>query len=233
WSSPSCAGWSKAPGPGRCSGGERGHAQGRAVTEPRTRTRLKVLAALVAFMFGALTTRLWFLQVLAAPQFSQEATANQVRLVPIDPTRGEIRDRNGNLLVGNARSLAIVVDRQTLGSQRSEVMAHLSALLNVPGPQLVARLDSPQYLPYEEVPVAFGVSNEIAYFVREHAADYPGVTVRELPVRTYPDGDLAAHVLGYLFRINADQLGQPAYANYQPDELIGQSGVEATYQQYL
>jgi penicillin-binding protein 2 len=203
------------------------------VTEPRTRTRLKVLAALVAFMFGALTTRLWFLQVLAAPQFSQEANANQVRLVTIDPTRGEILDRNGNVLVANARSLAIVIDRQALGAQRADVIAHLSAVLNVPAPQLVARLDSPQYLPYEEVPVAFGVSTEVAYFVSEHTDEFPGVSVQELPVRTYPEGDLAAHVLGYLYRIDADQLKEPQYAGYQPDELIGQSGVEATYQQYL
>ena len=63
------------------------------MTQPRMRIRLKILASLVVFMFAALTTRLWFLQVLASPQFKNEAASNQVQLVPIEPIRGDILDR--------------------------------------------------------------------------------------------------------------------------------------------
>src|SRR5439155_6545296 len=59
--------------------------QGGSVPQARTRTRLKVLAALVVFMFAALTTRLWFLQVLASPSFEKQAQENRVRLVPTTP----------------------------------------------------------------------------------------------------------------------------------------------------
>jgi penicillin-binding protein 2 len=203
------------------------------MTEPRTRTRLKVLAALVAFMFAALTTRLWFLQVLAAPEFSKLANANQVRLVPIDPIRGEILDRSGNVLADNTKTLAVVVDRQELGSQQDVVLQRLATVLHVPATDLAGRLASLQYLPYEKVPVATDVSRETVFYIGEHRDLFPGVDFQQIPVREYPEGDLASHALGYLYRISADQLKNPAYKDYQPDELVGQSGVEATYQSWL
>ena len=95
------------------------------MTESRTRTRMKILAWLVALMFGALTTRLWFLQVLAAPSFSKLANENQLRLVPIEPLRGEILDRNGVELAGNRSTVAVVVDRQELGDQEEQVLFRL------------------------------------------------------------------------------------------------------------
>ena len=70
------------------------------MTESRTRIRMKVLAALVLFMFGALTTRLWFLQVLASDQFSELADENQVRLVPTQPIRGA--RGSGTVLAGRS-----------------------------------------------------------------------------------------------------------------------------------
>ena len=97
--------------------------------QARTRIRLKVLAALVVFMFAALTTRLWFLQVLAAPEFAHEAQQNRVRLVPTMPFRGEILDRHGTVLVGEqldarrvrrtARSWATGPTRSCSASRRS------------------------------------------------------------------------------------------------------------------
>jgi penicillin-binding protein 2 len=82
------------------------------VTEGRTGLRLKVFAALVAFMFAALTTRLWFLQVLAADQFRDIAKQNAVRLmdIPAQRGRGRILDDNGNLLVKNRLSLVVTVN---------------------------------------------------------------------------------------------------------------------------
>ena len=63
--------------------------------------RVKVLAALVLAMFATLTTRLWFLQVLAAEQYKSEAKDNAVRLIEVPAPRGVIKDANGTLLVQN------------------------------------------------------------------------------------------------------------------------------------
>src|SRR6266571_3573628 len=121
------------------------------MSETKTRTRLKVLGVLVVFMFGALTTRLWFLQVLASDQFAALANQNQVRLVPITPLRGEILDRNGVLMVGNRPSTVVLVDRTQLGTQADAVLYRLSMLLHVPVSGLVSSLSSVRYLPYQPV----------------------------------------------------------------------------------
>ncbi len=203
------------------------------MTQPRTRVRLKVLAALVTFMFGALTTRLWFLQVLAAPQFAREATSNQIRLVPIPPIRGDIFDRNGAVLATNTSTLAVFVDRQELAADKEAEVRHLAAVLKEPEAMLWQRLRSVRYLPYQPVPVATDVPKETVFYIGEHQADFSGVSYQPVPIREYPKGSLAAHVIGYEYQITQEELDSHNYPGYQPGEVIGQSGVEASYQSYL
>jgi penicillin-binding protein 2 len=204
------------------------------VTENRTRTRMKVLAGLVVFMFGALTTRLWFLQVLAAQQFSKEADQNQVRLVPIEPLRGQILDRNGVVLVGNRASTVVLVERRALQGQEDAVLYRLSNLLHVPVPDLLDRLNSVRYLPYQPVPVAEDVPKEQIFYIREHPRDFPGVSYELAALRDYTNGDLAAQLLGYVGEISQEQLADPAFkSTYKPGETVGKSGIEATYERYL
>src|SRR3989442_13987151 len=98
------------------------------MTESKTRTRMRVLAALTAFMFAALATRLWFLQVLSSEQFSKLAADNQVRLVPLQPLRGLILDRNGNILVVNRGSTVVLIDRLGIKGQDEQGLVNLSKL---------------------------------------------------------------------------------------------------------
>jgi penicillin-binding protein 2 len=205
------------------------------VTENRVRTRMKVLAGLVVFMFAALTTRLWFLQVLATDQFVQEANQNQVRLVPIDPLRGEIKDRNGHLLVGNRASTVVTIDRKQVPSgQIDSILYRLSQLLKVPVQDMVDRLNSVKYLPYQPVPVAEDVSKEDVFYIEEHKNDlFPGVGYKIESIREYEQGSVAAHILGSVGEISADQLGQAAFKGYRPGEVVGKGGVESVYERSL
>jgi penicillin-binding protein 2 len=203
------------------------------MTESKTRTRMKVLAGLVAFMFAALTTRLWFLQVLASDQFSKLADDNQVRLVPLQPLRGEIRDRDGNVLVGNRSSTIVTVDRVAMQGQEEQILYRLSTLLNIPVNDLLDRLNSVKYLPYQPVPVAEDVPKEVIFYIKEHAAEFPGVSYEVGAVRSYRFGALASHVLGWTGEISDQQLSEKEFKGYRPGAIVGKSGVEATYERYL
>jgi penicillin-binding protein 2 len=203
------------------------------VTELRIRTRMKALAVLVMFMFGALTTRLWFLQVLASPKFTQEANQNQVRLVPIEPMRGEILDRNGNIVVGNRASTVLLVDRDAMGAQAERVLYRLASLLHVPVADLTDRLNSVKYLPYQPIPIAEDVSQRHVFYIAEHSPDFPGVSYAVEPVREYPNGDAGAQMFGYLGEVTQQQLKDPTFKGYLPGELVGQSGLEQAYESYL
>ena len=208
------------------------------MTELRIRTRLKVLAGLIVCMFAVITTRLWFLQVLASEQFVELANQNQVRLVPIDPVRGQVLDRTGRVLVGNRPSTVMLIDRTQMEGREEEVLLRLSSLLGIPVSDFVERLNSVKYLPYQPVPVAEDVDKETIFYLEEHQSEFPGVSyrvdaVREYPVRTYAGKTLAAHLLGYVGEVSAAQLEQPEFGAYGFGDVVGKAGVEAGYERYL
>jgi penicillin-binding protein 2 len=203
------------------------------VTEGRAGFRLRVLAGLVVFMFTALTTRLWFLQVLASEQYRKEANNNQTRTVDVLAKRGRIYDASGNVLVDNRESLVLTVNRQAAAGHEEEIIFQLSKLLGVSPQELANRIEDPRYPVYWPVPVAVDVPLRVVYYVSEYAADFPGVEIAKVPVRTYPDGSLAAHVLGYLGQISPEKLEDPTFAGYEAGDLVGVAGVEAVYEHDL
>jgi penicillin-binding protein 2 len=206
------------------------------MTDPRIGLRLRILASLVVVLFAALTTRLWFLQVLAAERYRAEADRNAVRIVEVPAPRGVIRDRSGTdlgILVNNRPSLVLTIDRQQAGDDKERILLELSELLGVPASELGARLDTDLYYPYSPIPVAVDVPKRVAFYVKEHQDRFPGVEVAPTPVRNYPHGSLAAHVLGYLGQVTEEQLEAPAFADYDPGDLVGVAGVEAVYERDL
>lgn len=203
------------------------------MTEPRIGLRLKVLAALVIAMFATLTTRLWFLQVLAAEQYRADAQDNAVRLIEVPAPRGVVKDASGRILVENRASVVITINRQALGEESERVLFELSELLGVPADELGSRLDDPRYYVFSPIPVAIDVPKRVAFYIKEHARSFPGVDVLEVPVREYPFGSIGAHVLGYLGQISKEKLTDPGFADYDPGDLIGVAGVEAVYERDL
>jgi len=203
------------------------------VTEGKVGLRVKVLAMLVVAMFAALTTRLWFLQVLAAEEYRERSTSNAVRLVEIPAPRGRILDATGRVLVQNRPSLVLTVNRREAGERTEDVLYRLSQLLDVPASELGARLDDPRYYAFTPIPVAIDIPEKVVFYIMEHRWEFPGVEVVKAPVREYPFGGLAAHVLGYLGQISKERLADPAFAGYEAGDLVGVAGVESIYEHDL
>jgi penicillin-binding protein 2 len=202
------------------------------MTDAKLGRRLVTVAAVISFAFAALVTRLWFLQVLAAEDYRDRATGNYVRLIPVPAPRGRILDRNGRALVDNRRAIVITVDRQKVSDEEA-LLRDLSALLDEPMSDLEERLGDPDYLPYQPVPVYEGASEMVAIYLKEHADDFPGVDVREASARSYAEGGLAPHVLGYLGQVSPEELKDPSFAELRPGQLVGRGGVEQQYEEYL
>jgi penicillin-binding protein 2 len=199
----------------------------------RSAGRLKVLAFVVAFMFVALSTRRWFLQVLAGPQHERDALDNSIRTVETDALRGDILDREGRRLVHNRLSLEVRINRDELGDEAESTLAHLSEILGIPAQELGEQLGTKLYYSYQPVPVAEFVSEEVYFKIREEPERFPGVEVVEQSVRSYPQGRLGAHLVGWVGQINAEELERPRFAGYGPSDLVGKAGVEATYERWL
>jgi penicillin-binding protein 2 len=199
----------------------------------RTGSRLKMLAFVVAFMFVALSTRLWFLQVLAGPQHERDARDNSLRTVTTDALRGDILDSDGRRLVHNRLSLEVRINRDELGDEAEATLAHLSEILGVPAQELGEALDSRLYYSYQPVPVAQFVPDEVFFKIREEPERFPGVEVVEQSVRAYPQGPLAAHLVGWVGQINAQEIEDRRFVGYGPSDLVGKAGLEATYERWL
>ncbi len=198
----------------------------------RSTARLKTLAILVTVMFAALTTRLWFLQVLDSPAAIAQIRDQSVRIVHTDAVRGNILDDRGRPLVGNRVSLEVRVTKDQLDDPEAELLK-LSDVLGIPVATIRAGLDSKRYFDYQPKPVAFDVDEKVADYLGEHKQDFPGVEVVQASVRTYPQSSMAAHVLGWVGQIDAGELRDPAFKSYGPNDLVGKAGLEQIYERYL
>jgi penicillin-binding protein 2 len=196
-------------------------------------SRLRVLALLVVMMFLALSTRLWFLQVLAVDRFADDARRNSVRFVYSDPLRGKIYDASGDAIVENRGSLEVRVMRSELGQQGESVILRLSEVLDMEVRELTRRLQNKRYYPYQAIPVASFVDEEVAFYLSEHQDEFPGVSVVPASVRSYPHGRLAAHMLGYVGLIQAEDYERLKDKGYGQNDLIGRAGLEVVYEKHL
>ena len=201
--------------------------------------RLAVLGVLVVAAFVALFSRLWFLQVLASEEYERFAQENRVRFVYSEPSRGRILDRDGRVLVNNRLSLSATIDKQVVDEprERQMVLGRLSEVLDIPVADLRRRLNDVTVSPYKPVAVANDISEKQATYISVLSEKFPGVDTEELPVRRYPHGDLAAHILGYVGEISADELKEPHFKRvrpaYAPGDLVGREGVEYAYDRYI
>lgn len=205
----------------------------------RTNIRLAVLGILVVVGFVSLFSRLWFLQVLASDQYRHLAAENRVRRVYSEPSRGRIVDDNGKVLVTNRESKSITIDHSLLEHPRIErkVLLRLSNLLDVKMKDLKTRLNDVTVSPYKPIPVVNDVHTHDILYIEEHQELFRGVGYDRIPIRKYPQGDIAAPILGYTGEISTDDLKSSHFKGvqppYQPGDIVGKSGVEYSYDRYL
>jgi len=203
----------------------------------RLALRIAVLGGFAVVLFAILFFCLWQLQVLDGDEYLAEAKNNRTREYRVSAPRGEILDRDGELLVGNRTSLALQVNPRKLPAGKAERRAELSQLAELTHGTLrsVRRRmrEELKLAPAAPVTLRRDVGNYLVYYLQENQDRFPGVEVQRVFVRDYPNGTLAAHVLGNVGEISEDELKEPQYRLLQPGDEIGQDGVEYTYDRYL
>jgi len=192
--------------------------------------RLTVMGLIVLVAFSAVVVRLWSLQVLHSSHYRNAALVYQDRTVPLAPTRGLIIARDGQVLVGDQVLPVVALSRATA---TPVVIGRLAALLGETVAQVSTTLANPQASVYQPVPIAIGVSQSTIVYLSEHKSMFPGVSVTFTAERTYPYADSAAQVLGYIGDIDPSELHALAKYGYTSNDVIGQSGVEASYERWL
>ncbi len=201
---------------------------------PSVTARVAIIGGLVVLLFGVLVFRLWFLQILDPQTYLAQAENNSERTVEVLAPRGVVEDCNGTTLVNNGASLSIGIRPMDVPQgQLKPLASRLAPLLHVSAKSMLAAVAKQSWLPYDLVVVKRDASRPLVFYLLEHQQFFPGVEVQQSYVRAYPLGDLAAPLLGYLGPIDPQELKEPQYKGYLPEDEVGQSGVEATYNQWL
>lgn len=199
-----------------------------------TRLRLTFLALLVVSLFVLLFARLWFLQVMAGERYAGMAEGNAIRSISIEAPRGKILDRNGRALVRNRYANVISVKPAEMGERKDEVMADVAGLLGMSVEELNSRVERSRVSPFRPKPVAIDVPGDIRDYIHENAPTrFPGVYAETKPLREYPHGTLAAHVVGYLGEISPEQLEDDRYEGYRAGDLVGRTALEDQHESNL
>ena len=196
------------------------------------RSRFVAIGVLAAAVFGSLTTKIWSMQVLSSEQYRNEAMENKYSTVATPAPRGQIYDRDGELLVKNRTTLTVLADPSVADDH--DVVQRLSTVLGVPFNVVRTRILDQSWGAQSQRVVAADAAQRDAAFISEHSDAFPGVVVQERSVRDYPYSALAAHVLGYTGPISEDELDtMGTNRRVELGDSVGKSGIEAYYDNIL
>ena len=202
---------------------------------PGLRSRSNLLRVILVVAFGFLTFGLWRLQVLQGQVHGLAAERNAIRLVTLSAPRGVIYDRNGQILAANSPVFVVsVVEADLPGERRVEVLDRLARLLGTNRDALERTLERRSGDLFTPVPLRSHLPRSLALALEEDGWELPGVRVTVESAREYPEGDLLAHVLGYLAQPTEEEFEQKYQRQgYSVSDLVGASGVEAAYESVL
>lgn len=198
----------------------------------RVRALLAVLVILL--LTGLLSGRLVYLQVVQHEVYTTRSEKNRVRVEPLPPTRGLIFDRNGMLLAENRPTYNLTLIRER-AENLDATLDRLEELLELTpeeaeGFRIRARQPQRPFQPallmsdLDEVQIA-------RLAVNRHRL--PGVEVEAQLLRFYPDANIMAHAIGYVGRINAEEVKTLDPGRYAGTYFIGKTGVERFYEDVL
>ena len=215
----------------------------------RSRINLIVFQTLVFSLMFALFGRLFYLQILESDKYQDAAISIQSRDVVTPAVRGAITDINGVPMVVDLPGLVVSINRIELDKQQDKGVSVLSKVANLFGLEysdIYQRTRLCGELPrdnragcwngtrYQPIPLIGNASQDLALRIMENADLYTGVEVQSVPIRSYPslENENVAHVLGYVGAVTDEDLKNPE-VNYYRNEVVGKSGLEVQYNQFL
>jgi penicillin-binding protein 2 len=218
---------------------------------PQLAVRVAILGGVALALFAIVFFRLWFLQVLSGDQYLAQASTNRVRDVVIQAPRGEMRDRNGTALVENRRAVSVIVAPPKLPRDRARLHGLYVRLSRVIGDstrlercrvgnrrlqrmELQCLVEQKVFqLPYANVVVKSDAPAPVYTYLAERAQAFPGVSIEQVFLRSYPFKEIGAQLFGTIGQISPVELKQPHFHGVHGGTVVGQSGLEYAYDQYL
>jgi penicillin-binding protein 2 len=195
--------------------------------------RTLLVLALVCFLFVVLLYRLIYLQVVEHKYYTTLALNNSISLVPLPPTRGLIYDRNGVLLASNIAVYNLNIIPDKVPDIAATIYALKKFIALTPTDIEAFYHEKNQKRAFESVPLKVNLSaQDVAKFM-VNRYQFPGVDIKAALIRHYPFANDLAPVLGYVGRINENDLLNVDPSNYAATNYIGKIGIENYFESQL
>lgn len=197
-------------------------------------SRILIGSCILLLLTGLLVSRFVYLQIIAYDTYSTLADENRIRVQPIPPVRGIIHDRNGVLLADNIPSFNLMVTKEWV-TDLDTLYRQLGSIIKLTDEDIAdfeLRLNRRQR-PYESVPIRFRLTQEEIARISVDLYSMLGVDIEAQLIRHYPYGNLVAHAVGSVRRINEDDMNRIDRVAYSGLDHIGKLGVEVIYEEEL
>lgn len=201
------------------------------------RLRLLLSLGFVVALLAVLMGRFFYLQVLRQSHFQTMAENNRIALVPIPPNRGQILDRNGVVLASNYSGYTLEIDPKKVTDLEGTI-GELAKLVTItPKDRRIFKKLLAESHNYASLPIRSRLSDEEAARFAAQQYRFPGVQVKARLFREYPFRETASHLIGYIGRINEQDMQDLADndedGNYRGSDYIGKAGIEQRYEEEL
>ena len=194
--------------------------------------RARVASFIVLGTFLFLTGAFFRTQVVQHERFALKSEQNRLREVPLPAPRGIIRDRFGAVIAENVPGYSVSILGQSADSLRA-TLQRLSATIPLAPSQIEETVRKYRRDPTRPTVVLPDADFPVISVLEEHALDFPGLIIQSAPKRSYPHGPAVSAFVGYTREITEGQLAAPQYADYEPGQQIGVSGLESQYEKLL
>ncbi len=197
--------------------------------------RLVVLRVATIVVFAVIAVAFWIFQVVEHQRYEQLAERQHLRTMPLRAPRGILYDRNGKVLVRNTYSFTIAFVREQ-SANVNDAVRRVAAATGVDEARIadiVANAKKRRDPLYRPIPIIEHATLAQVAAVTARQVDLPEIVVQQLPTREYPEGGVAAHLFGYVGEIQEAQLQRPEFAGLELGAMVGQAGLERTYNTLL
>ena len=200
-------------------------------------TRLKIIFSLVIIVFFILLIKIFYLQVIEHKLYKALSNKNSIKVIPLPPNRGIIFDRNNKILADNKLSFTLELNRKhkvnfdTLAYRFKDIIKITDRDIK----NYKERIS--KYYFFDSSPIKFNLTNiQIAKIISQKYK-YPEFIIKQGFVRNYPLGKSSAHLIGYINRININDIKNlkknGLFSNYRGSTHIGKSGIEKYYEKKI
>ena len=208
------------------------------IKNPQQEILLTTKRVIAVFIFMSifimlLIFRLTYLQVYKHNKYTTLSTQNRLDLIPLEPTRGLIYDRHGTLLAENIPVFSLdVIPAQTVHLSKS--LFALKRIVWLTDDEINQfEKQRKQHRRFDEIPLKVRLTEQEVASFAENQYRFPGIHIKARLIRNYPFHETFSHVLGYVGRINAQELNTIDTTNYSASYYIGKSGIEKYYEEEL